>query len=79
MRRTDPPVPRRHRSHGELISTICYGGMAVWMALEALTASTEAWSGRDALLAVCAVLSFAGALRFNIANLVAWLRWRAKQ
>jgi hypothetical protein len=53
--------------------------MAVWMALEALTASTEAWSGRDALLAVCAVLSFAGALRFNIANLVAWLRWRAKQ
>lgn len=49
------------------------------MALEALTASTEAWSGRDVLLALCAVLSFAGALRFNIANLVAWLRWRAKQ
>ena len=56
---------RRHDpSIGEMISTVTFAGVAVWLGLEAMI--TDGNTLRQISLAVCAILSGAGALRFQL-------------
>lgn len=56
---------RRHDpSIGEMISTVTFAGVAVWLGLEAMI--SEGNPSRQLALAACAILSGAGALRFQL-------------
>lgn len=58
---------RRHRSPGDVISTVVFVAMGFWLAGTALDGTGALW--RDAILWCAAVASIAGALRFQIASL----------
>lgn len=57
-------MARRHRSTGEMISTLCYVGVGLWTFGTAL----EAPFPKAALLILCAIACFAGAIRHQIAR-----------
>lgn len=59
-------MTRRHRSTGEMISTLCYVGVGLW----SLGTAVDAPFPKAALLGVCALACFAGALRHQIARLL---------
>jgi cation transport ATPase len=65
---------RNPRTMGELISTLVFIGMAVWLLLEALSLTGQAPTWQVAGLFLSAFLSFLGALRFVIAQ--AWYSYR---
>lgn len=58
---------RRHRSPGDMISTIVFVVMGLWLAGTAIGGTGALW--RDGILGCAAVASLAGALRFQIASL----------
>lgn len=78
-------IRHRPRTLGDLISTLCFAGMALWLAGEALlVAEAEAATGADTgwrslVLAVSAGLCLLGALRHVIAALWARLAGRDGQ
>jgi hypothetical protein len=59
-------MTQRPRSTGEMISTLCYIGVGLWT----LGAALEAPFPKAALLGLCALACFAGALRHQIARLL---------
>ena len=59
-------MTQRPRSNGEMISTLCYIGVGLWTLGTAVDASFP----KAALLGLCALACFAGALRHQIARLV---------
>lgn len=59
-------MTRRPRSTGEMISTLCYIGVGLWT----LGSALEAPFPKAALLGLCALACFAGALRHQIAQLL---------
>lgn len=59
-------MARRHGSTGEMISTLCYVGVGLWT----LGAALEAPFPKAALLILCALACFAGAIRHQIARLL---------
>jgi hypothetical protein len=59
---------RSPRSLGELISTLVFIGMAVWLLLEALSLMGQAPTWQVAGLFLSAFLSLLGSLRFVIAE-----------
>lgn len=70
---TDTNRPAARPSTGALISTLCFAGAALALADAAL--------GADGLRAIglwaCGAAAAAGALRFQIARALAWIRTRA--
>jgi hypothetical protein len=62
-------------SPGEVISSFAYAGVGAWLGMAA-AADGGGWL-KDAVLAVCAAASFAGALRFRIAAVVGRVRGTA--
>lgn len=58
-------MTRRPRSTGEMISTLCYVGVGLW----SLGTALESPLPQAAVLALCALACFAGALRHQIARL----------
>ena len=64
-------MPRtRHHSLGELISTVSFFGVAVYLALSALEWHDLGNTTRAALSWFAAFLCFLGAMRFRLANWV---------
>lgn len=59
-------MTQRPRSTGEMISTLCYIGVGFWT----LGTAMEAPLAKAALLGLCALACFAGALRHQIADLL---------
>lgn len=59
-------------SVGQMISTLCFLGVGLWLIAEA--ASTENDPFRVFVLGACAILSLSGALRFQIAMVASWFR-----
>ena len=57
---------RRGLSRGEMISTLCFVGVAGWLASEAMVTGGP----RALLLWLCAVASLAGALRHQIGRIL---------
>jgi hypothetical protein len=58
-------MTRRARSTGEMISTLCYVGVGLWT----LGTALESAFPEAVVLGLCALASFAGALRHQIARL----------
>jgi hypothetical protein len=58
-------MTRRPRSTGEMISTLCYVGVGLWT----LGTALESPFPQAAVLGLCALACFAGALRHRIARL----------
>ncbi len=62
----------RTGSVGQMISTLCFLGVGLWLIAEA--AMTEGDPLRVFVLLCCAILSLSGALRFQIATVAGWFR-----
>lgn len=60
---------RRPRTIGDLISTLCFAGMALWLAGEAVLAADAGAEGQSLGLGISAGLCLLGALRHVIAGL----------
>lgn len=72
---TEPKSRRRtHRSRGELISTFTFAVVGLFFAGEASVLWEEGAQGKAILIGGCALMCFAGALRFHIHNLLQKLR-----
>ncbi len=65
---------RRKQSIGEMISTVSFAGLAVYLLLFSLDLMDRGESGRGALGVVAAACCGLGALRFVIARIVE--KWR---
>lgn len=63
---------REKGSYGQMISTLCFVGVGLFLVGEA--AATQGDPLRFAVMAFCAFLSLAGALRFQIAWAARWFR-----
>lgn len=63
---------KRTGSVGQMISTLCFLGVGLWLIAEA--AMTENDPARVLVLGSCAILSLMGALRFQIATVASWFR-----
>ncbi|MBQ1202456.1 MAG: hypothetical protein IIX61_01355 [Loktanella sp.] len=59
-------MTRQSGSRGEMISTLCFAGVGLWCAGQALTATPWQAAG----LAVAALACFAGAARHPLARLL---------
>ncbi|SPF80094.1 hypothetical protein [Pseudoprimorskyibacter insulae] len=57
---------QKHSSVGEMISTICFAGVSLWL----LSAAAEAPMPKAVVLGVCSVFCMAAAARFLIARAV---------
>jgi hypothetical protein len=69
-------IRNRPRTLGDLISTVCFAGMAMWLAGEALLAAQQSGDSEDGwrtpVLWVSSGLCLLGALRNVVSGL--WLR-----
>jgi len=70
---TDPNRPAARPSTGAMISTLCFAGAALALADAALAAGGL----RSLGLWACCMAAAAGALRFQIARALGWIRTRA--
>jgi hypothetical protein len=68
MTRNDHTRPQM--TTGALISTLCFAGAG--LALADAAAQADGW--RALSLWACAIAAIAGALRFQIARILAWVR-----
>jgi len=62
----------RKGSVGQMISTLCFLGVGLWLIAEAVMTENDPF--RVFILISCAILSLSGALRFQIAPLAGWFR-----
>ncbi|WP_212699123.1 hypothetical protein [Thalassovita aquimarina] len=69
---TETMSDKRNGSVGQMISTLCFLGVGLWLIAEA--AMTEGNPLRVFVLLCCAILSLLGALRFQIAMMAHWFR-----
>lgn len=65
-------MAREKGSYGQMISTLCFAGVGLFLIAE--VALSESDPARVAAMSFCAVLSLAGALRFQIAAVARWFR-----
>lgn len=61
-------MPQEHRSTGQMISTLCFLGVGLWLLGQA---ALEPWP-RSAFLGACGFCSLLGAARHVIARLNPW-------
>ncbi|CUH85533.1 hypothetical protein [Thalassovita mediterranea] len=62
---------RERGSYGQMISTLCFAGVGLFLLSE--VAVREGEPLKVAFMGFCAVLSLAGAVRFQIARVASWL------
>jgi hypothetical protein len=66
------------RSIGEMISTLCFFGVAIFFFIDGMAAREDGDGQKSALLLLAAILCFLGGLRFSIADLFGSLQRRRK-
>jgi hypothetical protein len=66
------------RSIGEMISTLCFFGVAIFFFIDGMAAREDGDGQKSALLLLAALLCFLGGLRFTLADLAASWKGRRK-